>query len=236
MEVRRAVEGLRRPRRAAPARPDGRRRRSRVALDRPQRLGQVDPAAHGRRAPRAERRRRSRSRASRSAASRPGATTSFLPDDPVLYDDLSVREHLEYVAAPARRSTAGTTTSTSWSSGSGSWTGPTTCRPGSAAACGRRPSIARRPRAAVLAAAGRRAVRRPRRRRPEALLELLDEAHADGAAVVVATHEPALRRAGRPLHRAARRRGDPRRRGHRGRRAVAGGRLNRFRARRSARR
>ncbi len=27
------------------------------------------------------------------------AATSFLPDDPVLYDDLSVREHLAYVAA-----------------------------------------------------------------------------------------------------------------------------------------
>jgi ABC-2 type transport system ATP-binding protein len=27
------------------------------------------------------------------------ATTSFVPDDPVLYDDLSVREHLTYVAA-----------------------------------------------------------------------------------------------------------------------------------------
>ncbi|MCU1352451.1 MAG: putative transporter ATP-binding protein [Acidimicrobiales bacterium] len=26
------------------------------------------------------------------------ATTSFLPDDPVLYDDLSVREHVEYVS------------------------------------------------------------------------------------------------------------------------------------------
>jgi ABC-type multidrug transport system ATPase subunit len=27
------------------------------------------------------------------------AATSFVPDDPVLYDDLSVREHLEYVSA-----------------------------------------------------------------------------------------------------------------------------------------
>ena len=27
------------------------------------------------------------------------AATSFIPDDPVLYDDLSVREHLAYVAA-----------------------------------------------------------------------------------------------------------------------------------------
>src|SRR5699024_1692631 len=26
------------------------------------------------------------------------ATTSFLPDDPVLYDDLSVREHVEYIS------------------------------------------------------------------------------------------------------------------------------------------
>ncbi|HEV3227005.1 MAG TPA: ABC transporter ATP-binding protein [Acidimicrobiales bacterium] len=32
-----------------------------------------------------------------SSASR--AATSFVPDDPVLYDDLSVREHLSYVAA-----------------------------------------------------------------------------------------------------------------------------------------
>src|SRR3546814_17839543 len=28
------------------------------------------------------------------------AAVSFLPDEPVLYDDLSVREHLAYVAAP----------------------------------------------------------------------------------------------------------------------------------------
>lgn len=27
------------------------------------------------------------------------AATSFIPDDPVLYDDLSVREHLDYIAA-----------------------------------------------------------------------------------------------------------------------------------------
>lgn len=27
------------------------------------------------------------------------AATSFIPDDPVLYDDLSVREHVEYIAA-----------------------------------------------------------------------------------------------------------------------------------------
>src|SRR5579885_1043010 len=26
------------------------------------------------------------------------ATTSYLPDDPVLYDDLSLREHVEYVS------------------------------------------------------------------------------------------------------------------------------------------
>src|SRR5699024_4710528 len=26
------------------------------------------------------------------------ATTSFLPDDPVLYDDLSLREHVEYIS------------------------------------------------------------------------------------------------------------------------------------------
>ena len=45
------------------------------------------------------------------------ATTSFLPDDPVLYDDLSVREHAEYVSR-LHGGTAGTTTPRSSSSGS----------------------------------------------------------------------------------------------------------------------
>jgi ABC-type multidrug transport system ATPase subunit len=34
-----------------------------------------------------------------AGASAARAATSFIPDDPVLYDDLSVREHLAYVAA-----------------------------------------------------------------------------------------------------------------------------------------
>ena len=61
-----------------------------------------------------------------------------------------------------------------------------------------------------------------------ALLELFDEVHDDGAALVVATHTPGVRRAGRSLHRAARRRGrlrrtSDRRRRHEARDGVAPG-------------
>ena len=47
------------------------------------------------------------------------ATTSFLPDDPVLYDDLSVREHVEYVSRLHGGSGWDDYAERAWSSGSG---------------------------------------------------------------------------------------------------------------------
>lgn len=117
------------------------------------------------------------------------ATTSYLPDDPVLYDDLSLREHVEYVSRlhggdgwdeyaidvierlgllerqdelPARFS-RGLRQKTSIALG--------LVRPFSLLLIDE-PFVG-------LDTSGR-----------EALLELLAEAHTDGAAVVVATHEP----------------------------------------------
>ncbi len=119
------------------------------------------------------------------------ATTSFLPDDPVLYDDLSVREHVEYISRlhggggwddyaasvidrlsltdrvddlPARFS-RGLRQKTSIVLG--------LVRPFSLLLVDE-PFVG-------LDAGGR-----------AAMLELLDEVHQDGAAVVVATHEPAF--------------------------------------------
>ena len=46
-------------------------------------------------------------------ASEARAAVSFLPDEPVLYDDLSVREHLAYVGRPPRRGGHVRTSSTS---------------------------------------------------------------------------------------------------------------------------
>ena len=119
------------------------------------------------------------------------ATTSFLPDDPVLYDDLSVREHVEYVSRlhggdgwddyaasvverlglmdrvddlPSRFS-RGLRQKTSIVLG--------IVRPFSLLLVDE-PFVG-------LDAGGRRA-----------MFELLDEVRADGAAVVVATHEPAF--------------------------------------------
>ena len=119
------------------------------------------------------------------------ATTSFLPDDPVLYDDLSVREHVEYVSRlhggsgwddyaasvvdrlsltdrvddlPSRFS-RGLRQKTSIVLG--------LVRPFSLLLVDE-PFVG-------LDAGGR-----------NAMLELLDEVHDDGAAVVVATHEPAF--------------------------------------------
>lgn len=116
------------------------------------------------------------------------ATTSFLPDEPVLYDDLSVHEHVEYVSRmhggdgfddyaadvadrlglsgrlddlPARFS-RGLRQKTSLLLG--------ICRPFSVLLVDE-PFVG-------LDAPGR-----------NALLELLDEVHADGAAVLVATHD-----------------------------------------------
>lgn len=117
------------------------------------------------------------------------ATTSFLPDDPVLYDDLSVREHVEYVSRmhggngfdgyaedlaqrfkiddrlddlPARFS-RGLRQKTSLLLG--------IARPFSLLLVDE-PFVG-------LDAPGK-----------ATLLEVLDEVHADGAAVVVATHDP----------------------------------------------
>lgn len=117
------------------------------------------------------------------------ATTSFLPDDPVLYDDLSVREHVEYVSRlhggngfdgyaqdlaerfkiddrlddlPARFS-RGLRQKTSLILG--------IARPFSVLLVDE-PFVG-------LDAPGK-----------NTLLEILDEVHADGAAVVVATHDP----------------------------------------------
>ncbi|HVX18396.1 MAG TPA: ABC transporter ATP-binding protein [Acidimicrobiales bacterium] len=117
------------------------------------------------------------------------ATTSYLPDDPVLYDDLSVREHVEYISRlhggdgwddyaqdiverlglsgreddlPARFS-RGLRQKTSLLLG--------LTRPFSLLLVDE-PFVG-------LDAAGR-----------ETLLELLKEVHDDGAAVVVATHDP----------------------------------------------
>ncbi len=117
------------------------------------------------------------------------ATTSFLPDDPVLYDDLSVREHVEYVSRlhggdgfdgyaedlaarfnlttrlddlPARFS-RGLRQKTSLLLG--------IARPFSVLLVDE-PFVG-------LDAPGK-----------ATLLEVLDEVHADGAAVIVATHDP----------------------------------------------
>lgn len=117
------------------------------------------------------------------------ATTSYLPDDPVLYDDLSVREHVEYVSRlhggdgwddyaedvvgrlgladrvddlPARFS-RGLRQKTSLALG--------LVRPFSLLLVDE-PFVG-------LDAAGRRA-----------LVRLLDEVHDDGAALLLATHEP----------------------------------------------
>jgi len=119
------------------------------------------------------------------------ATTSFLPDDPVLYDDLSVREHVEYVS----RLHGG--------SGWDDYAASVVERLGLMDRVDDLPSrFSRglrqktsivlgivRPFSLLLVdepfvgldAGGR-----------QAMFELLDEVRADGAAVVVATHEPAF--------------------------------------------
>jgi ABC-type multidrug transport system ATPase subunit len=126
-----------------------------------------------------------------AGASEARAAVSFLPDEPVLYDDLSVREHLAYVAAlhgvhataeeldgliervelshraddlPARFS-RGLRQKTSIALG--------LVRPFELLLVDE-PFVG-------LDATGK-----------EALLGILDELHADGAAVVVATHDPSF--------------------------------------------
>ena len=125
-----------------------------------------------------------------AGASAARASVSFIPDDPVLYDDLSVREHLAYVAAlqgvdaavdafdnlldrigllhraddlPARSLQP--------------W--PATEDVDSARS---RPPARR--------AAGRRAVRRSRRPGEAGVAGVARQIHHDGSTVVVATHDP----------------------------------------------
>ena len=146
------------------------------------------------------------------------AAVSFLPDEPVLYDDLSVREHLAYVAAlhgvtvdgddldelldrvglaPPRRRPAGPVQPRACARRRRSRSG--LVRPVRAAA--RRRAV-RRPRRAGQGGAARHPRRAPRRRRRDR-----------------GRHpRPGVRGAGRPLRRPARRRGRPRRPGHAGRR------------------
>ena len=116
------------------------------------------------------------------------AEVSFVPDQPVLYDDLSVNEHIEFTARlhgeldwPERAGRA--------------------ARAAGAGPPGRRPPVAVQPRPApedvarprarapVLDPARGRAVRRAGPDGQSALTELLVEAASAGAAVLVATHQ-----------------------------------------------
>lgn len=117
------------------------------------------------------------------------STTSFLPDEPVLYDDLSVREHVEYVSRLH---------------GGGGWDGyaeDLAERLGLTARVDDLPSrFSRglrqktslilglvRPFSVLLVDEPFVGLDAPGR---AALLELLDETHKDGAAILVATHDP----------------------------------------------
>ena len=75
--------------------------------DRRQRQRQVDRRAHDRRAARAQRghgpRLRPRSAPASRRAEAARAALALVPDSPLLYDDLTVRQHLELVALVARR-------------------------------------------------------------------------------------------------------------------------------------
>lgn len=116
------------------------------------------------------------------------ATTSYLPDDPVLYDDLSVREHVEYVS----RLFAG--------DGFDDYAEDVAVRLGLGERLDDLPSrFSRglRQKASLLLGLARPfsllivdepfvGLDAPGR---STLLELLDEVHSDGAAVVVATHD-----------------------------------------------
>jgi ABC-type multidrug transport system ATPase subunit len=118
------------------------------------------------------------------------ATTSFLPDDPVLYDDLSVREHVEYVS----RLHGG--------SGWDDYAEEVVTKLGLMDRVDDLPSrFSRglrqktsivlglvRPFSLLLVDEPFVGLDAPGR---QAMLDLLDEVHADGAAVIVATHEPA---------------------------------------------
>ena len=132
---------------------------------RPQRLGQVDVPAHGRRPARADRRRdRDRRRAGRHRST-PAPRRRSCPTTRCSTTTCRVREHLAYVAAPARRRRLASDDFDELLERVG------------LAAPRRRPARPlqprpapedldrARPRATVRAAAGRRAVRRPRRDR-----------------------------------------------------------------------
>jgi ABC-type multidrug transport system ATPase subunit len=119
------------------------------------------------------------------------ATTSFLPDDPVLYDDLSVREHVEYVS----RLHGG--------SGWDDYAEEVVTKLGLMDRVDDLPSrFSRglrqktsivlglvRPFSLLLVDEPFVGLDAPGR---QAMFDLLEEVHADGAAVVVATHEPAF--------------------------------------------
>ena len=116
------------------------------------------------------------------------AATSFVPDEPVLYDDLSVREHLEYVSAvhgaPASTEAIEALVGTlgladrvddlpaRFSRG---------LRQKAGLAVGLYSRLLVDEPFVGLDAPGR-----------AALLDLLDEAHAAGATLVIATHEPSF--------------------------------------------
>ncbi len=70
---------------------------------RPQRLGQVDVPAARRRPARADATACSSSANAPAGSMKARAEVSFVPDQPVLYDDLSVNEHIEFTAPAARR-------------------------------------------------------------------------------------------------------------------------------------
>ena len=125
-----------------------------------------------------------------AGASAARASVSFIPDDPVLYDDLSVREHLAYVAA-LQGVDAVSTRSTTCSTASACCTVPTTS-PLARFSRGLRQktSIALglvRPLDVLLVDEPFVGLDAPGKR---ALLALLDQIHHDGSTVVVATHDP----------------------------------------------
>ena len=172
-----------RPRRARPA--VGR-------ADRPQRVGQVDVPAVAHRAARARPPARSTVAGWPAGSAEARATTSFLPDEPVLYDDLSVREH-------ARVRLHACTAVRGWDDYSEELVERLGAR-----------RSGRRPRLAIQSWPATEDRHHPRRCADPfslmlvdepfvgldqggktAMLELFEEAHEDGAATVVATHEPA---------------------------------------------
>ena len=117
------------------------------------------------------------------------AALALVPDTPLLYDDLTVRQHLELVDARARRrGRRRRSGSARCSTGSGSPRAPTSSPPSSRAACARRRAGVRA-RPAGAAAGARRARRRARPAVAGAARELLLEAKRAGTAVLLTTHQ-----------------------------------------------